>query len=105
MNTEVQRDTAVKKLRGVIAPGATIYVLLRRKNKLGNCRWLEFYHIHDGQLKCITWDVALAIQAEYCREHDAVKFTGAGLDVGYASVRDLSDALFGTSRPLTHKWL
>jgi hypothetical protein len=49
--------------------------------------------------------VALAIQGEYCREHDAVKITGAGLDVGYASVRDLSDALFGPSRPLTHKWL
>ncbi len=102
MNTEVQRDTAIKKLSETIAPGAAIYVLLRRKNKLGTCRWLEFYHIHDGQLKCITWDVSLAIQGEYCREHDAVKFTGAGLDVGYASVRDLSDAL---SRTLTHKWL
>ena len=105
MNTEVQRDTAVKNLREVIAPGATIYVLLRRKNKLGTCRWVEFYHINEGQLKCITWDVALAIQGEYCREHDAVKITGAGLDVGYASVRELSDALYGPSRPLAHKWL
>jgi len=105
MNTEVQRDTAVKRLREVIAPGATIYVLLRHKNKLGTCRWLEFYHIHYGQLKCITWDVALAIQGKYCRERDALEVTGAGLDVGYASVRDLSEALFGPSRPLTHKWL
>jgi hypothetical protein len=105
MNTEVQRDTAVKKLREAITPGATIYVLLRRKNKLGTCRWVEFYHLHDCQLKCITWDVALAIRGEYCREHDALKVTGAGLDVGYASVRDLGDVLFGTGRPLTHKWL
>jgi hypothetical protein len=102
MNTEVQRDTAIQKLREVITPGATIYVVLRRKNQLGTCRWLEFYHVHEGELKRITWDVALAIQCEYCREHDAVKITGTGLDVGYASVRDLSDVL---SRTLTHKWL
>ena len=105
MNTEVQRDTAVKKLREIVTPGATIYVLLRRKNKLGTCRWLEFYHIHDGQLKCITWDVALAIQGEYCREHDAVKITGTGLDVGYASVDDLGQAIFGEGRALKHQWL
>lgn len=105
MNTEVQRDTAVKKLREVVTPGANIYVVLRRKNKLGTCRWLEFYHVHDGELKRITWDVALAIQGEYCREHDALKVTGAGLDVGYASVDNLGDALFGTGRALKHRWL
>ena len=102
MNTKVQRDISIQKLREAITPGATIYVLLRHKNKLGTCRWIEFYHIHDGQLKCITWDVSLVIQGEYCREHDAVKTTGVGLDVGYASVRDLSDVL---GRTLTHKWL
>jgi len=104
MNTEVQRDTAVK-LREIITPGATIYVLLRRKNKLGTCRWLELYHIHDGQLKCITWDVALAIQCEYCREHDSVKVAGSGLDVGFASVDSLGQAIFGNGRALKHQWL
>jgi predicted nucleotidyltransferase len=105
MNTEVQRDTAIQKLREVITPGATIYVVLRRKNQLGTCRWLEFYHVHDGELKRITWDVALAIQCEYCREHDAVKVTGSGLDVGFASVDSLGDALFSTGRALKHRWL
>jgi hypothetical protein len=105
MNTEVQRDTAIKKLSEVITPGATIYVVLRRKNKLGTYRWLEFYHVQDGELKRITWEVAVAIKGEYCREHDAVKVTGTGLDVGYASVDHLADVLFGTGAALKHRWL
>jgi hypothetical protein len=105
MNIEVQRDNAVRKLREIIKTGATIYAVLRRKNKLGTCRWVEFYHVHEGALKRITWDVALAIQGEYCREHDALKVTGAGLDVGYASVDSLSQALFARSGHLKHQWL
>ncbi len=105
MNNEVHRDTAVQKLRESIAPGATIYVVLRHKNKLGTCRWLEFYHVHDGELKRITWDVGLAIQAEYCREHDAVKVTGTGLDQAFASVDTLGTVLFGTGRALRHQWI
>ncbi len=105
MNTEVHRDTAIKKRREVITPGANIYVVLRRKNKLGTCRWLEFYHVRDGELKRITWDVALAVDGEYCREHDAVKVTGSGLDVGFASVDSLGQALFGNGRALKHQWL
>lgn len=105
MNTEVQRDTAIQKLREVITTGATIYVVLRRKNQLGTCRWLEFYHVHEGELKRITWDVAIAIQDEYSREHDAVKITGSGLDVGFASVATLAETLFGDSRALRHQWL
>lgn len=105
MNTEVQHDTAIQKLREVITTGATIYVVLRHKNKLGTCRWLEFYHVQEGELKRITWDVVLATQSEYCREHDAVKVTGSGLDVGFASVDSLADALFGAGRALKHRWL
>jgi hypothetical protein len=105
MNTEVQRDTAIQKLREVITPGATIYVVLRRKNQLGTCRWLEFYHVHEGELKRITLDVALAIQCEYCHDQYALKVTGSGLDGGFASVDNLGDALFGTGRELKHCWL
>lgn len=60
MNTQIERDASLAKLREQVRPGSTICVLLRRKNKLGTCRWLEFYHVHDGELKRITWDVALA---------------------------------------------
>ena len=105
MNTKVHRDTAIQKLREVVTPGSTIYVVLRRKNPLGTCRWLEFYHVRDGELKRITWDVALAVDGEYCREHDALKVTGAGLDVGYASVESLGQALLGSGRALKHQWL
>ena len=105
MNTDVQRETALHTLRDMIAHGSTIYVLLRHRNELGTCRWLEFYHIHDGTLKRITWDVAVAIQGEYCREHDALTVEGTGLDVGYESVDTLSRALYGTGRALKHQWL
>ena len=92
-------------LTGALCGLIGVYVVLRRKNQLGTCRWLEFYHVHEGVLKRITWDVALAIQCEYCREHDAVKVTGSGLDVGFASVDSLSQALFGNGRALKHQWL
>lgn len=105
MNTQIDRDNAIEKLRELVPQGATIYVLLRRKNALGTCRWLEFYHIRDNELRCITWDVAQAIDGPYCRQHDALRVTGAGLDVGYASVDHLSQVLFGTGHMLRHKWL
>ena len=105
MNTKLERDNAIKKLRELVPQGATIYVLLRHKNKLGTCRWLEFYVVRDSDLKRITWDVTQAIDGTYCREHDALQVTGAGLDVGYASVDSLSHVLFGTSRALRHQWL
>ena len=105
MNTQIDRDNAIKKLREKVSQGDTIYVLLRRVDDLGTCRWVEFYHVHDNQLKRITWDVAQAIDGTYCREHDALKVTGAGLDVGYASVDTLSQVLFSTGRALRHQWL
>jgi hypothetical protein len=105
MNTDVKRENARKTLREMIPQGSTIYILLRHRNEKGTRRWLEFYHIHDGNLKRITWDVALAIQGEYCRGRDALKIEGTGLDVGYESVDTLSGALFGTGRALKHQWL
>ena len=105
MNSEVQRDNAIKSLRETIARGSTIYVLLRHKNEMGTCRWLEFYHAHESELKRITWEVTLAVQGEYCRERDALRFFGTGLDSGFASVHDLSEALFDTGRALKHRWL
>jgi hypothetical protein len=105
MKTNTERDHAIKKLSELVPHGATIYVLLRHKNSLGTCRWLEFYVICDNDLKRITWDVTQAIDGTYCREHDATQVTGAGLDVGYASVDTLSQVLFGTGRALMHKWL
>ena len=38
MNTEVQRDNALKTLRESITRGSTIYVLLRHRNEIGTCR-------------------------------------------------------------------
>lgn len=105
MNTQIDRDNAIKKLREQVPHRATIYVLLRRKNALGTCRCLEFYQIRDNRLTRITWDVAQAIDGTYCRECDALKVTGTGLDVGYASVDSLSHVLFGTGGVLTHTWL
>lgn len=105
MNTEIEREKSLERLREMIRPGATIYVLLRHKNPLGTARWLEFYAIHENQLKCVTWDIAHAIGGVYCRKHDALKVTGSGLDAGFASVDLLGDALFGTGRTLKHKWL
>jgi hypothetical protein len=105
MKTTKERDHAITKLRAQVPPGATIYVLLRHKDALGTCRWLEFYVIHDNTLKRITWDVALAIEGTYCREHDALHVTGTGLDVGFASVDQLAHVLFGTGGALRYQWL
>ena len=105
MNTEVQRDHTIQNLRERITRGSTIYVLLRHMDEAGTCRWLDFYHIYENALERITWEVTLAVQGEYCREHDALKFTGTGLDVGHASVCDLSEVLFNTRLLLRHKWL
>ena len=105
MNTQIERDAAVAKLREIVAPGSTIYVLLRRKNSVGTVRWLEFYHIRDGELKRITWDVARVLDGDYCRKFDALKVGGTGLDVGFASVYGLSRVLFGKAGELRHQWL
>ncbi len=105
INTEVQRDTAIPKPREVITTEATIYVvLLRKTNSAPDAGGVlprprghtETHYLRRG---------AHPIQCEYCRAPDAEKVTGSGLDVGFASVDSLSDALFGNARALNHQWL
>ena len=105
MNTRIERDDSIEKIRELVPQGTTIYVLLRHKNRIGTCRWLEFYVVSDHELKRITWDVAQVIEGTYCRRLDALRVTGAGLDSGFSSVDTLSRVLFGTGRSLKHQWL
>lgn len=105
MKTNAERDHAINQLREQLHRGTVIYTVLRHKNRMGTCRWIEFYFITDNRPENITWHVAQAIDSTYCRRRDALRITGCGLDVGFAAVYNLSSLLFGDGYALKQRWL
>jgi hypothetical protein len=92
--TQRDRDEAIDKLRERINPGDTIYTVMRHVSRSGMMRAIDVYEMHEGAPHRISYPVAQAAGLTYSRKHEAVRMDGAGMDMGFALVYELSWVLF-----------
>lgn len=90
-----ERDEAVTKLRELLAPGDTVYTVLRHVSSSGMSRWIDCYVIRDDEPLWISWWAAKATgNSVNTRNHEGVEMGGAGMDMGFALVYAISRAVF-----------
>ena len=92
--TQTEVAEARDRLRKRIEPGDTLYTVIRHVSRSGMMRAIDVYEMHDNEPHRISYPVAVATGLTYNRKHEAVQMGGAGMDMGFALVYDLSWALF-----------
>lgn len=87
---KAEKAEAIERLREVMPPGTTVYTLLRHVSQSGMMRHIsvktELEGIHD-------WNVALATESKLA-PREGIKVGGAGMDMGFHLVYNLSYVLY-----------
>ena len=94
-----ERDDAKAKLLDPvdgygIKPGDTIYTVLRHKSASGMSRSISLFMIRNGEPVDIDYRAAQLLGDKIDNNHGGIKIGGAGMDMGFALVYNLSRSLF-----------
>ncbi len=91
---KAEREEAIERLRGMLAPGATIYCTLKHCSRSGMQREISLHAVQDGS---IVWLSGLAARAigDRLGKRDGIIIGGCGMDMGFALVYNLSHTLYG----------
>ncbi len=92
---QTERDEAIKQLRREIKPGTKLRTILRHCSRSGMSRSISVIQVkRDGSLR--EWDYLIAKALDMrIDQHEGIKIGGAGMDMGFALVYDLSMTLYG----------
>jgi hypothetical protein len=115
---EEMRSQAVKELRTMLKPGATVYTVLRHCSASGMSRRIDLFVIRKGCPVCITSYAAKAMGDRVSKDGGIV-VGGCGMDMGFHLVYNLGRSLWPNgaskgrgSKPdtdggyaLNHRWL
>ncbi len=94
-----EREEALERLRGWLAPGDTVYTVLRHVSSSGMTRVIQCVSIdHDEQrgdyVSHLGYNVARAIDSTYDNRREGIRTQGCGMDMGFHIVYTLSRVLF-----------
>lgn len=89
-----EREEAIIRLRAELAPGDTVYTVLRHRSASGMSRSISCVIIKDNKPLDISWLVARALDYRIDDKNDGIKVGGAGMDMGFHVVYSLGYTLF-----------
>ena len=106
--TKAERDEAIERLREWIKPGDTLYTVLRHRAASGMSRSIDVYGFapeHEGtrasgakNVRLVkswySYNIARAGIGAWDDKHEAVRVSGAGMDMGFWIVYELGRVLF-----------
>ncbi len=98
MTTKQQAATdqaeALTKLRAWLTPGDTIHTILRHRSASGMSRSISPVIVQDDKPVDISYWAARATGWKIDRDNGGLKLQGAGMDMGFHLVYELSSCLF-----------
>lgn len=99
--TTNRKTAACNDLRAMLKPGETVYTIVRHVSASGMMRVIDLYVFRDNEPRRITWAACEATGATYNRKHDGMRMDGCGMDMCFAAVYNLGQALWpqGTEAP------
>jgi hypothetical protein len=86
-----ERQDAIRQLREMFPPGATVQVILRHRARSGMMQCISPVVSEYGD---VSWLVACAIGDKVNEKYGGVTMRGTGMDMGFALVYALSCALY-----------
>lgn len=103
--TETARTESIERLKEWgIAPGDTIYTVLKSVSASGMSRKLSVFKIENNEPVWLSYHVA-RILGGWDDKSESVRVTGTGMDMGFHVVYSLSLALFNDGYALNQRWL
>lgn len=92
--TRTETTDAITKLREMLPPGSTVYTIVRRVSQSGMSRHISVVLPHGREINDITYLVARALEMKRDLDTGGIVMRGAGMDMGFALVYDLSHVLY-----------
>ena len=103
LKQQEQRE-AIERLRGILKPGDRVYTVMRNVSRSGMTRSIDLYKFDkDGTKHWLSYSAAKALEWPFDNEREAVKVSGAGMDMGFHLVYTLSRILFRDNYTCTGK--
>lgn len=96
-------------LADFLQAGDTVFTSLEHVSQSGMSRVIQL-HIFRGDVRnpshyVLGYNAARLLGYSYDSDREGVKIAGAGMDMGFALVYDLSRVLFGDGYALNHRWI
>ena len=91
---EVKRQS-LESLHKILKPGDTVSTILRHVSRSGMQREISLYATQGDQNICLDW-YASNVLGNRRGKHDGLVIGGAGMDMGFALVYELSYQMFPT---------
>ena len=111
-NEAIDKELARMKLREMFAKQdrPTVYTVLRHVSQSGMSRDISLKTVEDGQIRDITYTVAIAL-GEKPKDKNGqrvIRVNGCGMDMGFHLVYSLSSVLYPNEDragyKLSHEW-
>ena len=89
-----EKESAAAQLRRLIAPGDTVYTILRHVSSSGMTRRIDVYIIEDNKPFFITGLVGKAAGYRHEYKKGGLVVSGCGMDMGFEVVYNLGRVLW-----------
>jgi hypothetical protein len=110
---QAEREIALNELREILPEGSTVFCILRSVAKSGMSREITFMTLKGGEPYYLDYRIGQVLDLKRGKS-DGLKVHGAGMDMGFHVVHNLSYALHGypttdnenrRGYTLTHRWM
>ncbi len=84
-----------------------LYTVLRHVSASGMSRSISvhYFDLEYGDMRQLNYECALLLGLALDEKHEGVKIKGAGMDMGFALIYDLSSKLFSDGYAISQRWL
>lgn len=106
---QAAKTEAIERLQKTLKRGDTLHTILRHVSQSGMSRVISVVHTsEDGDIQNL--DFVISQLGHYKRtsasaQHDGLKVSGCGMDMGFAVVYDVAMTVFGDGYALKQSWL
>lgn len=100
--TALREDYCRNALLKIIQPGTTVYTVLRHVSNSGMQRRIDVFVIDENRISCISGFVSDLTHYKRHASKSGLVANGCGMDMGYAIVHALGNALWLTGTPTPH---
>ena len=94
MNTQSSKQEARERVLKLVKPGDTVYTILRHVSRSGMQRVIDLIVLTEDGPQSIAHQTAVLTDTPLDRDRWGVKARGAGMDMGFHIVYELSHQLF-----------
>jgi hypothetical protein len=88
-----EKQQAIDYLKTFLKPGSEVYTQVLHVSSSGMTREIKLLAVVDGQIRNISYKAAKVMQ-DKIGNHDGIKISGCGMDMGFSLVYNLGRALF-----------